>query len=85
MERFLRYISGVCLGLGFNGAVVVAGIGVRRTLWTIDGRMSGVFGEPHEYAPSLLVNDVHNGNHGMAIKTGGYEFRIGDGIGARIV
>jgi len=50
-------------------------------LWN-DGRMSAVVSNMNA-RPSLLVNDVRNGNHWVAIKTVGTKSNR-DGIGARI-
>jgi hypothetical protein len=50
-------------------------------LWN-DGRMSAVVSNMNA-RPSLLVNDVRNGNHWVAIKTVGRKSNR-DGIGARI-
>jgi hypothetical protein len=50
-------------------------------LWN-DGRISAVVSNMNA-RPSLLVNDVHNGNHWVAIKTVGTRSNR-DGIGARI-
>jgi hypothetical protein len=50
-------------------------------LWN-DGRVSAVVSNMNA-RPSLLVNEVHNGNHWVAIKTVGTRSNR-DGIGARI-
>jgi hypothetical protein len=51
-------------------------------LWN-DGRLSAVISNMNA-APSLLVNEVHNKNHWIAIRTVGTKSNR-DGIGAKIL
>ncbi len=67
-------------GTGITARSSARGLAVGD-LWN-DGRMSAVVSNMNA-RPSLLVNDVRNGNHWIAIKTVGTKSNR-DGIGARL-